>query len=340
MRTTALIISIGVLLSGTLTGWMDRNPPTDLAVVEKAAMKSLFILQKSSYLFTIKSREKCASCHHTTLTSMAAEIARRKALPVIDSFSEKRVSVMESTLQHAWDDNLVTDFITAKFIGPYILLGLYAEKYQPSVYTDVAVDLLLNQARPDGSFQAEAFRVPLESGEFHLTAMAIRAIRLYAAAAKKTRVDTVVARSRRWFEQSCPDMQQDVCFQLLGLQWSDGDPGIKTKVAERLRSMQNSDGGWSQLPTLKSDAYATGQALYALHESGMAQTGDETYQKGINYLLKTQDASGAWIVETRAAPIQPFFNCDFPPYDENQFISATATSWSVMALLNMLPDKK
>ena len=103
--------------------------------------------------------------------------------------------------------------------------------------------------------------------------------------------------------------------------------------------MQNADGGWAQLPTLKSDAYATGQALYALYESGMVKPEDALYQQGISYLLKTQQQTGAWFVATRSFPIQPFVNSDFPPYDNNQHISAAASNWAVMALLIALPDK-
>jgi hypothetical protein len=90
---------------------------------------------------------------------------------------------------------------------------------------------------------------------------------------------------------------------------------------------------------MKSDAYATGQALYALFESRMVKSGDESFQNGINYLLKTQDKSGAWLVETRSYPIQPFFNSDFPPHYENQFISAAATNWAILAIMDALPDK-
>jgi len=98
-------------------------------------------------------------------------------------------------------------------------------------------------------------------------------------------------------------------------------------------------GGWSQLPTLPSDAYATGQALYALYESGSVKPDDDVYQRAVRYLLKTQDDEGAWVVITRSCPIQPFFSSGFPPYYENQFISAAASSWAVIALLNALPDK-
>jgi len=123
------------------------------------------------------------------------------------------------------------------------------------------------------------------------------------------------------------------------LHWCGSDKNIKSKIASKLKAMQNADGGWSQLSTMKSDAYATGQVLYALYESEMIKPNDKIYQDGLAYLLKTQDNSGAWIVATRAYPIQPFISSQFPPYDENQFISATASNWATLALLNALPDK-
>ena len=79
--------------------------------------------------------------------------------------------------------------------------------------------------------------------------------------------------------------------------------------------------------------------LYALYESEMVKPEDAVYQKGLDYLLKTQDDKGAWVVETRSFPIQPFVNSDFPPYNHNQFISTAASNWAEMALLNALPDK-
>jgi len=53
-------------------------------------------------------------------------------------------------------------------------------------------------------------------------------------------------------------------------------------VASLVRQ-QRDDGGWSQLSSLQSDAYATGQALFALHESGMKTT-DPVYKRECNSL--------------------------------------------------------
>ena len=55
---------------------------------------------------------------------------------------------------------------------------------------------------------------------------------------------------------------------------------------------------------MASDAYATGEALVALRESGASQPADRAYRKGIEFLLRTQIEDGSWIVETRAVPIQ------------------------------------
>jgi hypothetical protein len=337
--STVGIIMISVFFGSLLTGWINKPLGTDPAVVKQAAAKSILLLQKSGYIFTNNNERKCASCHHNTLTAMACGIARQKGVPLVDSFAASNVAGMANTLFGACNPNQIDRFINANFIIPYVLLGLNAEKYAPTMYTDISVDYIMGQEKADGSFLTESGRVPLETGEIHLTAMSIHAIQLYASAAKKKHVEQLVAKTKQWLEKQVTNQQQELAFQLLGLQWCGSSADLKTPVFEKLRSMQNKDGGWSQLPTLKSDAYATGQTLYALFESGMAKPGDAVYQKGLNYLLTTQDATGAWVVATRSFPIQPMIDTDFPPYDYNQFISATASNWATIALLNALPDK-
>jgi len=328
----------GIFLLSSFTAEQPAATRIPLPAIRQAAAKGLSLLEKSGYLFTTRSKLKCASCHHNSLTSMAAAIAREKDIPVSDSLTEYRITATEHGLAEAYNPNLIDEFLTVNFAGPYYLVALHADGYKPNFLTDLTVDYLMSQARPEGRFQAETGRIPLESGDIHLTALAIRAIQLYAAPAKTRKVNLLVEKTRKWLENSHPDKQQELAFQLLGLYWCGSTMEQRRKTAALLLSMQNTDGGWSQIPTLGSDAYATGETLYALYESGMIQPEEPAYQKGIGYLLATQDSDGAWVVMTRSFPIQPFFTTDFPPYDENQYISAAASNWSVMALLNALPD--
>jgi hypothetical protein len=100
--------------------------------------------------------------------------------------------------------------------------------------------------------------------------------------------------------------------------------------------MQRPDGGWSQLPGTDSDAYATGQALYALHVAGKMPATDPVYHKGVAYLLRTQATDGTWHVRSRAIWLQPYFESGFP-YGRDQFISTAGTAWASMALAAAAP---
>jgi hypothetical protein len=130
----------------------------------------------------------------------------------------------------------------------------------------------------------------------------------------------------------------DQAFRLLGLTWVGADKkSIESQAAALLKS-QRLDGGWSQYPAMESDAFATGLALYALHLSGDLSPSNTAYQRGVAYLLQTQLADGSWHVKTRSFPFQTYFESGFP-HGHDQWISATATGFAAVALMQALPPK-
>ena len=120
-------------------------------------------------------------------------------------------------------------------------------------------------------------------------------------------------------------------MRLLGLAWAGAEQGVLREAASELIAAQRADGGWAQLKTLESDAYATGQVLYALFQSRAVKTADEVYRLGTAYLLRTQAADGTWHVKSRAIGFQPYFESGYP-YGHDQWISAAGASWATLAL--------
>ena len=85
------------------------------------------------------------------------------------------------------------------------------------------------------------------------------------------------------------------------------------------------------MPSMGSDAYATGQALYSLNAAGNMRPDDSVYSKGVAYLMRSQAADGSWHVKTRSIWLQPYFDSGFP-HGTDQWISAAGTAWATMAL--------
>ena len=126
-------------------------------------------------------------------------------------------------------------------------------------------------------------------------------------------------------------------MQLLGFKWANaGRPPLEEPL-KNLVALQHSDGGWSQTPNLGSDAYATGQVLYTMHELGI-RAGDPAYRSGVAFLLSTQREDGSWFVRSRAPKFQPYFQSGFR-YDHDQWISSAGTAWAAMGLSYAVPEK-
>jgi squalene cyclase len=155
----------------------------------------------------------------------------------------------------------------------------------------------------------------------------MRSLQLYG----KPEHAAVIARAAEWLRKREPKTNEDRAMRLLGLAWAKSDSRELSRAAAELLADQRQDGGWGQTATLETDAYATGQALVALYESGAVKVSDEAYQRGAGYLLRTQRADGSWLVRTRSFPLQPYKESGFP-YGKDQWISAAGTSWAAMAL--------
>ena len=122
---------------------------------------------------------------------------------------------------------------------------------------------------------------------------------------------------------------------MLGLKWAGAPLAEIKKAASAVLADQKPNGGWTQLPNLGTDAYATGEALYALYEGAGLATTNPAYKRGVSYLVKTQDPDGSWFVNKRTSPGNNFTQGGFP-HGESQYSSFNGTTWATMALLETL----
>ena len=305
--------------------------PKPAASVRAAVERSLPLLQRADVTFLRKSG--CVSCHNNSLTAMTVASARKAGIPVEEKVARSQRKEIGAYLE-VWRERALQgmgipgDSNTVN----YHLAGLVAEDYPPDVATDAMARYLKNDQMPDGRWRLIANRPPLESSEVEVAAVSLRALQVYAPKAVRADYEKAVWRAADWLRTAKPRTTADRAFQLLGLVWAGDSKETLKKLAADLSAEQRDDGGWAQLPTMASDAYATGQALAALHQSGAVAPTSPGYQRGVKYLLSTQLEDGSWHVKSRSIPFQPYFKSGFP-HGRDQWISAAATNWAVMALV-------
>ena len=78
-------------------------------------------------------------------------------------------------------------------------------------------------------------------------------------------------KAAQWIALAQPKTTEDHVFKVLGLHWADRQKESQA-AAKVLLNLQDEEGGWAQLTTMKSDAYATGQALTALNKCGLLKS--------------------------------------------------------------------
>jgi len=217
------------------------------------------------------------------------------------------------------------------------LIGLGSDGQEASYFTDIAANYIAATQLPDGSWPDRWSRPPLEYSPVSATAVAIRALDLYGLPGRRHEFSARIASAVAWLAKTQPAANEESAMRLLGLIWGRASHAAISEAAKRLASAQRTDGGWAQLAALESDAYATGQALVALRESGLFVPESPAFGRGVKYLLGTQEPGGSWHVRGRSLPVQTLFESGFP-HGRDQWISAAGTSWAAMALTLAIPS--
>jgi hypothetical protein len=326
-----------LLKAGAKPGEMAPPPTVEAkpaASIRAAVERSIPLIERTDATFLKKGG--CISCHNNTLKAVAVAAARKHGVSVNEEGVRRQVKTIGVYID-TWRERALqgvgipgdTDTVG------YILLGLAAEKYPADAATDAMAYFIKNQQLSDGRWMPLAHRPPIEASDIQVTAISLRALQLYGIKSQQASYQKSVQAAASWLEKAQPIDTQDRVFRLIGLAWAGARKEAIQSAATALTAAQRPDGGWSQIPSLSSDAYATGQALWALQEADALKPSDPVGDRAGQFLQKTQLADGSWFVRSRSIPLQPYFESDFP-HGHDQWISAAATNWATAALAAMV----
>ena len=303
-----------------------------------AVQKAIRLVEKSCAEY-LEQRD-CFSCHHQALPVIALSEAKRQRYQVSEKGLQTQVDHVlkhfkKNSQRYANGEGTGGQVDTAG----YGLWALDAGGRKADASTRVVMDYLFQRDAKRDFYRRSSERPPSEASHFTTTFLALRAMEAFPDEKHQQTRSAKTEKIRDWVSKNEAKDTEDQVFRLLMLKQLEFESGVIRKAAERLRNCQNRDGGWSQKEPMKSDAYATATALYALLETeGISVAGSE-YQKGCRFLLSTQKKDGSWHVKSRSSPFQEYFESGFP-HKKDQFISITATCWAILVLSRSPSDEK
>ncbi len=313
------------------------EPEMSPARIRTSSANALPLIEKRTSQYP--HQRDCFSCTHQGVPVLALTLSRDRGFWIDDENIQEQVELTKSDLESAHDSyqkgNGQPGGVTR---AGYALWTVANAGGKPDETTAAVVEFLLKRDADRGQWRESSKRPPSEASPFTTTFVALRALRSFGSTDQAARIDQRIAKACDWLLQTAANDTEDRVFRLWGLKLAGAPMPAVREAADQLLATQREDGGWAQLKDGSSDAYATGSTLVALHEAAGVETKDPAYQRGLAFLIKTQQDDGSWHVVSRSRPFQTYFESGFP-YGKDQFISIAASSWATAALVLACPKE-
>ncbi len=321
VATLMLFASSGIALADV--------PAAQPSAVSAAIDRGLAFLVQDALAW--KSEHKCVSCHHAGLVIWSMREAKERGHavdePVLAELTKWVAESGEGKTGVPRPAN-VPRALNEKAVSLALALAAHPE---PDAVSREGLKLLLTTVKADqvdsGVWSSwPETRPPIfGNSDERTTALAILALLPAAAAGDDS---AIAARDKgvQWLAETKTDDDPQsialrlVLWQRLGRPASEWEP-----LATRIQARQNNDGGWSQTTDMPSDAWATGQALYALAHAGI-KPDDPAIGRAHAFLIATQRDDGSWPMMSR--PIKPGGEGSKSLIP----ITAAGSAWAVMGL--------
>lgn len=304
-----------------------QSPPSEIAATID---RGLAFLAKDAVAW--KNEHGCASCHHASLVVWSMREAKQHGYAI----DEPLLSDLTRWMAESGDGKFglarpasAPHAASPKAIWFALALGLDAK---PDSVSQDGMKLLLKTVKSEqtenGSWSAWPETRPPIFGESDesLTALAVMAL-LPEAGTGESAAQTARNRGVRWLtETKSDDDPQSIALRLV--LWTRlARPAEEWRpLAQRIKERQNADGGWSQAREMPSDAWATGQALYALAHA-RAQSDESVIARARDFLVKTQCDDGSWPMTSRPVKAGGEGSQSLIP------ITGAGSAWAVLGLV-------
>ncbi|MGH7136733.1 MAG: hypothetical protein ACREHD_13405, partial [Pirellulales bacterium] len=197
---------------------------------------------------------------------------------------------------------------------------------------------IVKKQQADGSWEffATLRRPPINESQTTDAAWIIMALQGDTGSDVPESQRAALSKAIAWLDAAKPsELHQDKVLKVLMRARSGRPRETMQTTIDELLALQRADGGWSQtVPDLKSDAFATGQTLYAFSLAGFTAEQPEL-KRGIDFLVASQLPDGSWPMVSRSTPNgEPGGATLLTP------ITCAATSWATLGLSRLAPQRE
>jgi Squalene-hopene cyclase C-terminal domain len=322
-----IVAFVVVVLPGAVVA-QDRSPkPSGVGATIDRGLRFL-----TGDALAWKNQHNCVSCHHAALIVWSMREAKQSGRVV----NEPVLAELTKWVAESGDGKFgmarpasAPNAASPRAMWFALALGADAKR---STIEQTGMNLLLKTVKSEqtenGSWSAwPETRPPIfGNSDESLTALAILAT-LPQAETGDVSAKAVCDKGIKWLAESKTDGDPQSIALRLVLWTKLGRPATEWQpLARHIREHQNADGGWSQAKGMASDAWATGQALYALAHANF-KPDEPVIARAHAFLTKTQRDDGSWPMTSRPAKPEGNGSKSLIP------ITGAGSAWAVLGLV-------